>query len=515
MDREKILTQDLLDWLKSTHTDEESRGLLLAPVVKGEPENPQSAAEQERVEKITALNDAWQGASVFADSETEQESEATQPFYADFLALQALTPTHDNTPSSESEAPSDYADFLALQSMPSTHEDVPEPEAPSDHAELPALQELSDADDDSPAHETPPADETPSLNELDDTPDPEAPQPSTDSWQDSSDHEQHSSILNQAWHEAADLTINLNEPPQEMWTNIDDDDEPKDYIETSSLQGDAYIPIPKHGANFTQRLQATLRGRKERAARLAAEEAQREPTHPYLQKAMIFCGILMMTLAFACLGLWFIQRETPENLNARAQSLYEQGSFDEAAQLYQRGHRRYPHILTFLTGLARSSEKAGRTQTAIAAWNKYAVSLPKGDAERLSSVQTELDRLIPGGDTHTQPQPEPPAKTPEIVKTEPLPEKPKLPEVRPLTFDEALDEANHAFNIGMFSRAIRNFHKAHAIREDDIRPYVGLAGAYRAKGMFFDAKIILDEARRKFGRDPTLEVERKYLRGEQ
>ena len=91
---------------------------------------------------------------------------------------------------------------------------------------------------------------------------------------------------------------------------------------------------------------------------------------------------------------------------------------------------------------------------------------------------------------------------------------PRLPEVRPVTFEEELEEANHAFNIGMYSRAIRNFHRAHAIRENDIRPYIGLAGAYRAKGMFFDARRILDEARRKFGRNPTLEVERQYLRGE-
>ena len=83
-----------------------------------------------------------------------------------------------------------------------------------------------------------------------------------------------------------------------------------------------------------------------------------------------------------------------------------------------------------------------------------------------------------------------------------------------MTFDEALQEGNHAFNIGMYSRAIANFHKAHAIRENDIRPYIGLAGAYRAKGMFFDAKRLLDEARRKFGRNPTLETEREYLRRE-
>lgn len=459
------MTQDLLDWLNSAHTDEgNSKELLLVPLVNAKPENPQITAEQDRQEKITALNDAWQGVSALIEPEVSQEHEA-QPFYADFLALQEMPGTHEESPSLENPA----------------SDDTQSPEEP---------EEIPDTPEDSA---------------------PEEAQDSPDSWQDSPEAEQRTSILNQAWHEAADLTINLNEPPQEMWTNLDSDDEPKDYVETSSLQGDAYIPIPKHGANFTQRLQATLRGRKERAERAREQEAEKEPNHPYFQKAAIFCGILMMALGFACLGLWFIQRETPENLNARAHNLYEQGQFDEAAELYQRGHRRYPHILTFLTGLARSSEKAGRTQTAIAAWNKYAVALPKDDAERITSVQAELERLIPGGGTQKEPEPEPPAPTQEIVQTEPLP---KLPEVRPITFDEALAEANHAFNIGMYSRAIRNFHRAHAIRENDIRPYVGLAGAYRAKGMFFDAKRMLDEARRKFGRNPTLEVERQYLREE-
>ena len=80
-----------------------------------------------------------------------------------------------------------------------------------------------------------------------------------------------------------------------------------------------------------------------------------------------------------------------------------------------------------------------------------------------------------------------------------------------MTFHEVLAEANNAYNIGMFSRAIANFHKAHAIRENDIRPYIGLAASYRAKGLFFDARRMLDEARRKFWHHPTLEVERYFL----
>ena len=292
-----------------------------------------------------------------------------------------------------------------------------------------------------------------------------------------------------------------------MWTDIDqdDNDDSKDYEENPSLQGDAYIPVVKHGANFTQRLQATLKGRKDRAAK-QHEKDKDSDHHPYVQKAAIFCGVLLMTLGFAYLGLWFIRRETPNRLSERADTLYAQGKFDDAASLYQRGYRRNPETLTFLTGLARSSEKAGHFQTAIAAWNEYIASLPKDDIEHRRAAQEELDRLIPGGDV----QP----KTQTITLPQPVEKRPTLPEVRRMTFDETLFEANNAFNIGMFSRAITSFHKAHSIRPDDIRPYVGLAASYRAKGMFFDAKRMLDEARKKFGKDPALELERYYLRKE-
>ena len=329
--------------------------------------------------------------------------------------------------------------------------------------------------------------------------------------------EHHTSILNQAWHNAAGLNINFAEPPQEMWTDInsDDDDEPKEYEENMSLQGDAYIPVPKHGANFTQRLQATLQGRKAKAAKRRELDAENASHHPYFQKAVIFCGVLLMALGFGYFGLWFIQRETPDGINERAKNFYEQGKFDEAENLYHRGYNRYPHVLGFLTGMARSAEKAGHTQTAIAAWNEYVSSLPKDDTEHRRAAQEELDRLIPG---HPHKNTQAPPKTSQtLIPAKPAPAKPirpQLPEVIAMTFHEVLAEGNNAYNIGMFSRAIASFHKAHAIRENDIRPYIGLAASYRAKGLFFDAKRILDEARRKFWHHPTLEVERYFLRKE-
>ena len=61
----------------------------------------------------------------------------------------------------------------------------------------------------------------------------------------------------------------------------------------------------------------------------------------------------------------------------------------------------------------------------------------------------------------------------------------------------------------------RDFSKAKwdglQLKGSDIRAYIGLAAAYQAKGMSADAKIILDEAKRKFKRNPTVETQSKIL----
>ncbi|MBQ4401138.1 MAG: hypothetical protein II832_03120, partial [Synergistaceae bacterium] len=136
------------------------------------------------------------------------------------------------------------------------------------------------------------------------------------------------------------------------------------------------------------------------------------------------------------------------------------------------------------------SEKAGRPQTAKTAHDEYI---------KMTSPDT------------------PPKIEPEVI-VEPKPEPPKPAPVslilneKPLTFQDYLDEANHAYNIGMYNRAVINFFRAHEINPSDFRPYIGLAASYRMKGMYFDSKRILDEARRKFGRSPALDMETYFLR---
>ena len=454
------MKQDLFDWLNSTHTDNTAK-------FEGTPENLNPPLLLARVD------------DVLQDNKPENE----EPVISEQIP-------------SENEIPS-----TSEQILPENEELVTSEQILPENEETSYPEQILPENEDSATNE----------NTI---PEESQPSPEYDSFPD----EQHASVLNQAWHNAAGLNINFAEPPQEMWTDIDpdDEDEPKDYEENMSLQGDAYIPIPKREANFTQRLQSILQGRKAKAAKKRELDAENASHHPYFQKAAIFCGVLLMALGFGYFGLWFIQRETPDGINQRAMNLYEQGKFTEAENLYHRAYNRYPHVLGFLSGMARSAEKAGHPQTAIAAWNEYVSSLPKDDTEHRRAAQEELDRLIPG---HPRKNSQAKPNTSQtLVPAKPVPQKqelPKLPEVRHMTFHEVLAEANSAYNIGMFSRAIAGFHKAHAMRENDIRPYIGLAASYRAKGLFFDAKRILDEARRKFWHHPTLEVERYFLRREQ
>ena len=277
------------------------------------------------------------------------------------------------------------------------------------------------------------------------------------------------------WQErATGFTLSLDEPPPELWTNINNDDEEPGYEETDSLQGAAYVQI--HGRNFTERLHNAMKHRKERA-KLEEPHNTIDLSRIYVQKTIIYCATLLMTLGFALLALWFIWRETPEGMKSRALSLESRGKFDEASAIYQRAYRRYPKDTEFLAELSTTSEKAGHVQTAKTAHEEYV---------RITSTDNE-------------------------VKTVPLETKP-VPPVKKMTFTDYLDEANHAYNIGMYNRSVKYFFRAHDASPDDIRPYIGVSNAYRMKGMYFDSRRILDEARIKFGRNPDIETGYIFLR---
>lgn len=487
------MEQDLFEWLNSkTKNDSEgTTGLLLAPLDSVQPDETQQEHQEIFVDseplptptpepEIPSLTQNNSDPST--PTEAEKLSQEILQLQQTVIELQSAVSRNENDLNdSELTEQENYTRFQESYNDDEISAYLPETDDDEFHTDDSEIQtaepELNESEPLPPPlepHDDPENDNT--QTETDDT----------DSEPIPSDHE---------WQErATGFTLSLDEPPPELWTNLNtNDDDEQDYEETDSLQGAAYIPI--HGRNFTERLHHTLKHRKERAVQRAEAEREAESSHPYIQKTVIFCVTMLMALGFAYLALWFIGRETPEGLKARAAVLSENGEYEKAEEIYRKGYRRYPDDKFFIEAVAETARKAGHFQTAEAALNE--------------SVKHKSDnvKVQPKQQANTEPlkqkiQPE--VKHEHII---PL----KLRE-KPLTFDDYLNEGNHAYNIGMYNRSVINFFRAMEINGRDIRPYIGLSNAYRMKGMYFDSKRILDEARRKFYRNPDVETGYIFLR---
>lgn len=454
------MEQDLFGWLNSQRNSHDT-GLLVAPLT-----NKQQESNVPLPEEFSPSQDEH------TDSESTPETQAFIP-----------EPEHSDS-----------------ESLTENHHDIHEPELNDSEStsETQTLIPESDsseseqADTESQSSSGTFTNETEYANYVPLEPDSYIPEEYMPSSQPENEYENPDPALqNHEWQErATGFTLSLDEPPPELWTHINDDDPDPDYEPTDSLQGAAYVQI--HGRNFTERLHHTLKHRKERSQERAQAENDNSTLKSLMQFSVILCGTLVMALGFALLSLWFIGRETPEGMKRRAEALTEAGKFSEASEIYRRAHRRYPNNPEFLAGLSESSQKAGHVQTAKTAHEEY-IRLTSEDAPKTNEITPIAQK--------PEPDTAPKSAHMSLILNE-----------QPLTFSDYLDEANHAYNVGMYSRAVINFFRAIEINANDSRPYIGLAASYRMKGMYFDSKRILDEARRKFGRSPALDMETYFLR---
>ena len=450
---------NLFDWLNETHNNnsEHEIGLLLAPLSVehneesqimqvpsyfddenfSAPEPPDIAAEIPDIEHEILTPKLEHGAENISEDHTLETASDPEP--------EILTPTLEHWADDTENIPEDYTlpEDTALTPAPDYGIYTPEDDTGLTLEPKPDYGTLTTGKHDPDYGIYAPEDDT-SLT-LETTPE------HADTSEDYGTHELPEGYDNETASRNTGFMLNLDEPPPEIWTRInnptedDDEEEEQEYEQGMSLQGDAYVlKQSTHGLNFTQRLQRTLQGRKQRAAQRREEEAQHNP-HPYRSKALIMCGTMLIALILSWVCLLFLQK-----------------------------------------GVAGYIERA-HTQT-----------------------QAPEPEQKPEPESEQKPEP---VIIPAPAKPKPQ-EKPAEDTASLLTFDEALTEGNHSYNIGMYSRAVIHFHRALALRDDDIRPYIGLAASYRAKGMFFDAKRILDEARIKFGRNPAIEMEQYYLRRE-
>lgn len=524
-----ILNQDLMDWINADRTDEKisgGTGLLLVPMNSDTHE--------------------------ILDEKIETQKPAPEPSIEDFII----------------NVPDDNNEIEFNNEISNLHEESEIKENPDELNPEAEIEEIKiEAEENSEIKSENPDDFSSKISELNQTLQEiqelfdSKSKPEEISSDNDNDNE------NNSQENETGFALNLNEPPPELWTKInagdyelndnnEDDDEELDYEQGMSLQGAAYVPkapkdAPGRGQNFTERLHQTLRGRKQRAEKLREKEEEKKPRHPYRSRALIICSTLLMILGLAYLALWFIQQWTPEKIYERASEKLEIGDYESSMNLFQRGYKRYPNVLKFLSGLAKAAESADRVQTAIIALEGYIKALPDDDNENKNSARLELKRL------KGEPDPEkilvspktPPEEKKEEIEKEPEPEiisedkEPEEPEIQedkpeievkeieeekkseaeeiktkkiklPAAFYEVLNEANEAYNEKLYDKAIIFFHRAVELNGSDVRAYIGLAGAYKAKGMFFDSKRILDNARRRFKKNFTVETQLKILEGE-
>ena len=81
-----------------------------------------------------------------------------------------------------------------------------------------------------------------------------------------------------------------------------------------------------------------------------------------------------------------------------------------------------------------------------------------------------------------------------------------------LNYQDILDAGSLALNTKEWDEAILTFHRACELNQRDVTARIGLAWAYYGKGMYADALIVLNETRRKFPLDATIETMRRMLR---
>ena len=473
------MEQDLFDWLNSQR-ESQGKGLLVAPL---SPERPDMISVQPE-DDLPPENPPEPAPVPQQEQDQSQENQEPQDGISD------------------SDSPEEVPDVI-----PENHEDTSEAAPAESQQEVPSLPPeaepiVQESDDESSAYTPESQEPEPEPAHSESEPQDDEPSPEDDITQSLppeawsyGDDEPDTDPAEQThdWQErATGFTLSLDEPPPELWTNINDDDTELDYEPTDSLQGAAYVQI--HGRNFTERLHHTLKHRKERAQERLNYEHETDNSHPYVQKAVILCATLLMALGFACLALMFIRRETPEGMKSRALSLIQEGKFEEASQIYRRAHRRYPDVPEFLEGLSETSQKLGHVQTAKAAHDEY---IRQTSHDTQAQSRTDVPAAIPKPEPKTPPKPAPVS----LILNE-----------KPLTFDDCMSEANHAYNIGMYTRALEYFSRAMKLNPSDSRPYIGLSASYRMKGWYVDSMNILDEMRRKFGRSPALDMETYFLR---
>lgn len=308
---------------------------------------------------------------------------------------------------------------------------------------------------------------------------------------------------------------------------------------------------PGPGAERDVRLTERLR-RVTQMRRSAIEAARREEA-PRRRLRLVALGVAAVLVFGAIFVLYrHMQRNSRSFVAQEAQRLYDEGHYDEAAAFYQRGFDLYPESTAFLLGLARSSERAGRSEQSLKAWRLYLDQIPSEESAVRAQALYEVGRLYalmrePGKaiehlirsssldstsyGTHfvlgrlleeqnrpaealnayrhaldvrpsSQEALDAVKRVAGLVTTSAAPD-PRDP-VR--EYEKHLEVGTVALNLKRYDEAQSYFTQALAIRSDDERPWLGLAGAYQGKGKVAEALKVLQETQSRIPESVTIEA---------
>lgn len=275
--------------------------------------------------------------------------------------------------------------------------------------------------------------------------------------------------------------------------------------------------------------------------RAAVESSSPEQVPQRRMRLAVLCTVAILVLGTTFALYRHIQNNSQGAIAQEAQTLYEEGRYDEAMASYQRGFDRYPDSREFLLGLARSSVKAGQPDQALTAWRLYLDQIPEEDKPGRAQALYETGRLYA--------QKRAPDKAIEhLVQSSNLDptrydthfalgrllEERNRPaealnayrhalELRPSS-QEALDAVKRvaglvvdhpastrgpdreyekhlevgavALNLKRYDDALSHFNQALSIKSDDERPWLGLVGVHQGKGNDAEALKLLQDAQK-------------------
>ncbi len=275
--------------------------------------------------------------------------------------------------------------------------------------------------------------------------------------------------------------------------------------------------------------------------RAAVESSSPEQVPQRRMRLAVLCTVAILVLGTTFALYRHIQNNSQGAIAQEAQTLYDEGRYDEAMASYQRGFDRYPDSREFLLGLARSSVRAGQPDQALTAWRLYLDQIPEEDKPDRAQALYEIGRLYA--------QKRAPDKAIEhLVQSSNLDptrydthfalgrllEERNRPaealnayrhalELRPSS-QEALDAVKRvaglvvdqpvstrgpdreyekhlevgavALNLKRYDDALSHFNQALSIKSDDERPWLGLVGVHQGKGNDAEALKLLQDAQK-------------------